>query len=156
MKVHSPNEQFRKLLEELSSKPFKDMSSEKFKEFVILFWHSKKDFSQDLKLEVDTKLKSKEQKVRALYLLDTLRRNWLISDEQDKNIKEVLASYKELRPAKKSESAELKVKNYRLSTIAFEWGLEEDACDQMQNVIQYQTRHYADTGIANKYGEPSP
>lgn len=41
--------------------------------------------------------------------------------------------------------AEVRVKEFLLDGLAFEWGLSEDVSALMKDVLPYQTRHYAAT-----------
>lgn len=41
--------------------------------------------------------------------------------------------------------AEVRVKDFLLDKLAFEWGLSEDVSCLMKDVLPYQTRHYAAT-----------
>lgn len=84
-------------------------------------------------------------KRRALYLLDVLRRFSCVSEDRAGVLKAILMHGAGFKPSVRTLAASERVSQFQLDELAHEWGLEEDVCQQMQYVLQYQTRHYADS-----------
>ena len=149
-----PKRSSGKLLESVASAGLRHTSAEDLAELAKQLWYSPNDLMPELKREVSSKLRQVDQKKRALYLVDRLRRYPCVSEDKAAHLKEFVSSWAFLKPATPSKRASQLVASHRLDKLAFEWGLEEDVTTQMKEVLQYQTRHFAaKQGVRTGYNE---
>ena len=159
MARQNPDGNFGKLLEDVTRGGLRHASAEALAELAKQLWYGQGDLVSVLEDEVSRRLRQVDQKQRALYLVDRLRRFPCVPRETAALLKAFVSSWSSLKPAARSPRASQLVATHRLDKLAFEWGLEEDVSPQMKEVLQYQTRHYAATqGVSTGYsdGAPSP
>jgi len=108
-------------------------------------WYGAPPAISELRRFLETAFDDPLYKRRALYLVDVLRRFSCMSEERSTELKAIVASGAAFKPYARSTVAAERVSKFQLDALAHEWGLEEDVCQQMQHVLQFQTRHYAAT-----------
>lgn len=95
--------------------------------------------------------------LRRTTLVDLLRRFPCVTTDKAARLKGFVSNWSSLKPAERSPRETQLVSRYKLEKLAYEWGLEEDVSKQMQDVLAFQTRHYAATqGVETGYSEPVP
>lgn len=147
---------FGALLENVTQQRLSQVASGSLVELAKQLWYAERDLVPVLQREVASKLRSPEQKQRALYLVDLLRRFPCVPADKAARLKGFVTSWSNLKPAERSSRAAELVAQYQLDKLAYEWGLEEDVSKQMQDVLAYQTRHYAAAqGVKTGYSEPA-
>lgn len=145
---------FGKLLEDVTREGLRHASVESLAELAKLLWYGQGDLVPVLEDEVSKRLRHVDQKQRALYLVDRLRRFPCVPRDKAAVLKAFVSSWSTLKPAARSPQASRLLAAHRLDRLAFEWGLEEDVSPQMKEVLQYQTRHYAATqGVRTGYSD---
>ncbi|HBP0428810.1 TPA: hypothetical protein L5Q11_005024 [Pseudomonas aeruginosa] len=145
---------FGKLLEDVTRKGLRHASAEALAELAKQLWYSQVDLVPVLEDKVSKRLRRVDQKQRALYLVDRLRRFPCVPPDKAEVLKSFVSTWSSLKPAAHSPRATELLAAYRLDTLAYEWGLEEDVSPQMKEVLQYQTRHYAATqGVRTGYND---
>ena len=148
---------FGALLEAVTQQRLSQVASDSLVELAKQLWYEERNLVPVLQREVAGKLREPEQKLRALYLVDLLRRFPCVSTDKAARLKGFVSSWSSLKPAERSPRATQLVSRYQLDKLAYEWGLEEDVSKQMQDVLAFQTRHYAATqGVKTGYSEPAP
>ncbi len=136
------------------SKGLLDASVEDVAELAKQVWYGEDDVVLDLKRDLSSRKLGLEQKRRALYLIDRLRRYPCLTPSKATQLKELLMPYFFLKPVEQTPIAKGLIDSYRLDKLAFDWGLDEDISVQMKDVLQYQTRHFAATqGCSTGYDE---
>lgn len=145
---------FGRLLEDVTREGLGHASSEALAELAKQLWYGQRDLVPVLEEEVSKRLRKVDQKQRALYLVDRLRRFPCVPRDKATVLKAFVSSWSSLKPVARSRRANQLLAAHRLDKLAFEWGLEEDVSTQMKEVLQYQTRHYAATqGVRTGYSD---
>ncbi|MCP1652256.1 hypothetical protein [Pseudomonas nitroreducens] len=145
---------FGRLLEDLTREGLRHASTEALVELAKQLWYGQVDLVPVLEDEVSRRLRRVDQKQRALYLVDRLRRFPCVPPDKAEVLKSFVSTWSSLKPAAQSPRATELLAAYRLDSLAYEWGLEEDVSPQMKEVLQYQTRHYAATlGVRTGYSD---
>lgn len=145
---------FGRLLEDVTREGLRHASTEALAELAKQLWYGQGDLVPVLEEEVSRRLRQVDQKQRALYLVDRLRRFPCVPRDKATVLKAFVSSWSSLKPAARSPRASQLLAAHRLDKLAFEWGLEEDVSPQMKEVLQYQTRHYAATqGVRTGYSD---
>lgn len=148
---------FGALLETVTQQRLSQVASGSLVELAKQLWYGERDLVPVLQRKLADKLRQPEQKLRALYLVDLLRRFPCVPAEKAAHLKGFVSGWSNLKPAEHSPRAAQLVSRYQLDKLAYEWGLEEDVSKQMQDVLAFQTRHYAATqGVKTGYSEPAP
>lgn len=148
---------FGALLENVTQQRLSQVASGSLVELAKQLWYGERDLVPLLQRELTGKLHQPEQKLRALYLVDLLRRFPCVPTEKAAHLKGFVSRWANLKPTEHSTRATQLVSRYQLDKLAYEWGLEEDVSKQMQDVLAFQTRHYAATqGVKTGYSEPMP
>lgn len=151
-----PKPNFGALLETVTQQHLSQVASVSLVELAKQIWYEERDLLPVLQRELTGKLCEPEQKLRALYLIDLLRRFPCVPAEKAARLKDFVNEWSNLKPAERSPRATQLVSRYQLDKLAYEWGLEEDVSKQMQAVLAFQTRHYAATqGVKAGYSEPT-
>ena len=130
---------FGTLLETVTQQRLSQVASDALVELAKQLWYEERDLVPVLQREVASKLREPEQKLRALYLVDLLRRFPCVSTDKAARLKGFVSSWSNLKPAERSPRATQLVSRYQLDKLAYEWGLEEDVSKQMQDVLAFQT-----------------
>ena len=145
---------FGALLESVTQQRLSQVASGSLVELAKQLWYEERDLVPILQREVAAKLHEPEQRLRVLYLVDLLRRFPCVPAEKAARLKDFVSSWSSLKPAEHSPQATQLVSRYQLDKLAYEWGQEEDVSKQMQDVLAFQTRHYAATqGVTTGYSE---
>lgn len=145
---------FGALLETVTQQRLSQVASGALVELAKQLWYAERDLVPVLQREVAAKLHEPEQRLRALYLVDLLRRFPCVPAEKAARLKGFVSRWSNLKPVERSSRATQLVARYQLDKLAYEWGLEEDVSRQMQDVLAFQTRHYAATqGVRTGYSE---
>ncbi|MCO6057854.1 hypothetical protein NG726_14390 [Pseudomonas sp. MOB-449] len=148
---------FGALLENVTQQRLSEVASGVLAELAKQLWYTDRDLVPVLQRELTSKLRGPEQKLRALYLVDLLRRFPCVSEEKAAHLKGFVSRWSSLKPAERTPRATQLVSRYQLDKLAYEWGLEEDVSKQMQDVLAFQTRHYAATqDVKTGYSDPLP
>lgn len=138
-------ERFIDNLLELVSTPFREQGSQKLVDVAVAVWYGDIVLLQGFsKVAKDPNVDDLSKK-KALYILDTLRRYPCVSAARKKAAKQIISENTVLKGRSGDPFAEVRVKEFLLDRLAFEWGLSEDVSALMQDVLPYQTRHYAAT-----------
>lgn len=146
---------FGALLETVTQQRLSQVASGSLVELAKHLWYDERDLVPVLQREVAGKLLAPEQILRALYLVDLLRRFPCVPANKAARLKSFVSSWSSLKPVERSPRATQLVARYQLDKLAYEWGLEEDVSRQMQDVLAFQTRHYAATqDVVTGYSDP--
>lgn len=140
---HPNHADFYNSLVRLVSSPFKEQDSQNLILVAVGFWYGDIALLQMFsEMAQDTSF-DRNAKKRSLYVLDTLRRYPCASTERKNAAKNIISIHLRFREPPCEPSVAEMVKDFRLDKLAFEWGLTEDISTLMQDVLHYQTRHYA-------------
>ena len=138
-------ERFIDNLLELVSSPFREQGSQKLVNVAVAVWYGEIVLLQGFsKVAKDPNIDDLSKK-KALYIFDTLRRYPCVSAKRKQVAKQMISESTVLKGRSGDPLAEMRVKNFLLDRLAFEWGLSEDVSALMKDVLPYQTRHYAAT-----------
>ena len=139
----SKQKSFAALLDGVAKPPFSQLNPASLAELAKHLWYAEVDLMPQLQQCVASNTLDAEQKRRALYLVDSLRRFSCVSDEKAMQLKHFLAVWGDLKPKQQSPQAADLVVQFKLDKLASEWGLNEDVTAIMMAVLPFQTRHYA-------------
>ncbi|HLD68480.1 MAG TPA: hypothetical protein VJA19_20870 [Pseudomonas sp.] len=153
MRRLNPEPSVGMLLESVTQQRPSQVTSASLVALAKQLWYEDRNLVPVLQREV-AGWRNTEQKQRALYLVDLLRRFPCVSTDKAARLKNFVICWTSLKPAQPSLHASQLVARYQLDKLANEWGLEEDVSKQMQDVLAFQTRHYAATqDVKTSYSE---
>lgn len=122
-------------LEKLTKKPLNQADSEALRNVALEVWYSKTDLSTELSAFARRQRSDLEFR-RAGYLLERLTRFTCLSENR---LSETVEGLKHFRPFATPSGATRR----RSDALAARWGLDEGLGEKVQELLPYQTRHYA-------------
>lgn len=134
---------------------FADASVEDFEGVAKTLWYSEENLVEALNFTMAHRLDDVDQKRRLLYMVERFRRFGCVTHEKKNALRDFVQQWDHLKPHDFDEDAKRLVENHRLEALAFSWGLKHDLSRRLQDVLHFQTRHYADSlGSRNGYSDP--
>ncbi|MBI6882367.1 hypothetical protein [Pseudomonas putida] len=136
---------------------FSNASEQDFKEVVKTIWYSEENLVETLSFVISHRLEGDDQKRRLLYMVERFRRFGCVTQNKKKALRDFVQEWSHLQPDHVDARSMRLVEDHRLEEMACSWGLNEDLSARLQEVLRFQTRHYADTvGSRNGYSEAEP
>lgn len=151
MKAQKFKESFTLALTNVVANEFARANSKDFEVVAKSLWYSEDDLVGAMNFAMLNKLQNDDQKRRLLYMVERLRRFGCVTHENKKAMKGFVEKWSELKPSELDNHYKSLVDNHRLDELAFSWGLHEDLSLRLQDVLHFQTRHYADSQ-KNRHG----
>lgn len=106
---------------------------------------------------ISHRLEDDDQKRRLLYMIERFRRFGCVTQEKKKALRDFVREWSHLQPDHVDARSMSLVEDHRLEELACSWGLCEALSARLQDVLRFQTRHYADTMRSrNGYSDPWP
>ncbi len=134
------------LLKRVASHPFDKADPDVVAELAKALWYDSAAPGQ-VRQVVQVELTRPLHKRRALYALDVFRRFSCVTDEQYRELDQLVAQLRSQAPSPTTPKYRKRGVS-RLVTrdsLAQSWGLREDLSAQLPSTLKYQTRHYSAT-----------
>lgn len=149
------SEWFSSCLSNVVRTSFAAASAEDFEGVAKTLWYSEENLVDVLNFTMEHRLNDDDQKRRLLYTVERFRRFGCVTHEKKNALRDFVQQWDHLKPHHFDENAKRLVENHRLEVLAFSFGLKEDLSSRLQDVLHFQTRHYADSQRSrNGYSEP--
>lgn len=134
---------------------FSAAPAQDFEDVAKTLWYSEENLVDVLNFTMEHRLNDDEQKRRLLYMVERFRRFGCVTHEKKKALRDFVQQWDHLKPHHFDDDSKRLVESHRLEELAFSWGLKEDLSSRLQDVLHFQTRHYADSQRSrNGYSEP--
>lgn len=155
MKAQNFKSTFSTVLSHVVDDRFENASAKDFELVAKTLWYSEENLVDVLEFTMENRLQNESQQRRLLYMVERFRRFGCVTPEKKKSLKGFVDKWAHLQPHDHDPQAKKMVEAHRLDELALNWGLTDDLSSKLQDVLHFQTRHYADS-LKSRHGYSEP